>query len=287
MTARQQYAYDFFLKKDYAPLGAAAIVGNLSGESGVNLDSTMERGARADHGSGGIAEWRLERKNNLYKFAKSHHVDVNDLGIQCAFVIHELENGDDGRSPGEYSWLNDQLKNPGTRTIDNLVANFCFTYERPNRELQIRGGHLNKRIQYAKDVLKEAQAGKTKTVVKEAVVAGGVATIGAGAVAGGLNGDEITAAITAGSGVIASIIGLWLNRRSKPPVEAQPIEAGPQLSLMDELKALVETRSRADARIEEIVRAVQSQAEETREIIAKLPAAAIIEHQPAIGDNNG
>lgn len=287
MTARQQFAYNFFVEKGYAPLGAAAIVGNLSGESGVNLDSTMERGARADHGSGGICEWRLDRKTNLYKFAKDFRTDPNDLDLQCAFVIHELENGDDGRSPGQYAWLNDQLKNPGNRTIENLVANFCFIYERPNRELQIRGGHLNKRIQYAKDVLRDAQASKTKSVVKESVVAGGIATIGAGAVAGGLNGDEITAAITAGGGALASIIGFWLNRRHKAPVEAEPIEAAPQLSLMEELKGLVETRNRADARIDEILRAVKSQADEAKEIVAKLPVAAIIEHQPAIGDNNG
>lgn len=280
MTIRQQFAYDYFVEKGYSSLGAAAIVGNLSGESGINLNSTMERGARADHGSGGVAEWRLDRKANLYAFAKSHRVDVNDLGIQCAFVIHELTNGDDGRSPGQYAWLNDQLKHPGNRTIDNLVANFCFDFERPNRELQIRGGHLNKRIQYAKDVLKEAQAGKTKTVVKEAVVAGGVATIGAGAVAGGLNGDEILVAITAGGGALASILGLWLNRRPKAPVEAQPVEADLQLSLMDELKTLVEARNRADARISEIVRIVQAQAEEAAELVSKLPVSVVIDHQP-------
>jgi hypothetical protein len=36
-----------------------AIVGNLSGESGTDLNSTVFR-AHADHGSGGIAEWRLD-----------------------------------------------------------------------------------------------------------------------------------------------------------------------------------------------------------------------------------
>lgn len=280
MTIRQQFAYNFFVEKGYAPLGSAAIVGNLVGESGINLDSTMERGAKADHGSGGVCEWRGSRKTNLYEFAKSHRADPNDLGIQLAFVIYELENGDDGRSPGQYSWLDDQLKHPGTRTIDNLVANFCFSFERPNRELQIRGGHLARRIEAAKKILKEAQASKTKTIVKEGVVAGGVATIGAGAVAGGLNGDEILAAITAGGGALASIIGLWLTRRSKPPVEAEVVDASPQLSLMDELKALVETRNRADARIDEIVRTVRAQAEEAAEIVAKLPVAAVIEHQP-------
>ncbi|MCI0562049.1 MAG: phage tail tip lysozyme, partial [Nitrososphaera sp.] len=79
MTARQQFAYNFFVEKGYAPLGAAAIVGNGVGESGPNLDSRVERGARADHGSGGFLEWRLERKDNLYKFAKSHRADPNDL----------------------------------------------------------------------------------------------------------------------------------------------------------------------------------------------------------------
>lgn len=265
-TARQMWAFQFFRKEGYSPNGAAAIVGNLSGESGTNLDSTMERGARADHGSGGVAEWRLSRKTELFDFARNLGMDVNGLDVQCMFVIHELQR--------DYPGLDAQLRS-SDRTIENLTANFCFVFERPNKQL----ARLDNRIEQAKKVLRAA---KVSTVAKEVVVAGGTATIGAGAVAGGLNGDEIMAAIMSGGGALAAVFGLWLTKPKKP-AETQAA-APPGQSLIEELKALVESRKRADARIEEIVKAVRAQAEEARDLVADLPGATTIEHHPAIGD---
>ena len=151
MTIRQQKAFAVFVREGYSREGAAAIVGNLSQESGENLDSTVER-VRADNGSGGIAEWRLERKANLYLFASRMGTNVNDLEVQCLFVIHELESGDDGRNRAQYEWLNYQLINSSGRTIENLTANFCAAYERPNTQ----AANLDNRIAQAKRVLRES-----------------------------------------------------------------------------------------------------------------------------------
>ena len=89
MTLRQQQALAVFRRR-YPLISAAAIVGNLSGESGRNLDSTVER-PHADHGSGGIAEWRLGRKANLCAFAQGLGKPVTDLETQCLFLMHELD----------------------------------------------------------------------------------------------------------------------------------------------------------------------------------------------------
>lgn len=268
MTARQQWAYAFFKKEGYSAQGAAAIIGNLSGESGVNLDSKVERGPRADHGSGGIAEWRLDRKTNLKRFAERLGKDVNGLEIQCMFVIHELQN--------DYPALDEQLRE-GKRTIENLTANFCYIFERPNKQL----ARLDNRIAQAKKILREAGI---KSAASEAVIAGGVAGMGAGAAAGATTGMDMTSAIITAGGALLSIIGLWINRkRPADPVQSQ-IAPEPAPSLIEELKALVEARKRTDARIEEIVAAVKSQAAEVRSLTADLPGSAVIDHRPALGD---
>jgi hypothetical protein len=105
MTVRQQQAMAV-LRRKYPLISAAAIVGNLSAESGRNLDSTVER-PHADHGSGGIAEWRLGRKANLYAFAQGLGKPVTDLETQCLFLMHELDGP-------EFAVLNAQLTKPAT-----------------------------------------------------------------------------------------------------------------------------------------------------------------------------
>lgn len=127
MTPRQQIAFSHFVSSGYHPFGAAAIVGNGCGESGVNLDSEFDRGARADHESGGFLEWRdsegAPRKTRLAGFADARGVSRDDLAMQCDYTIWEL---------GKYfAALDAQLRDPGERPIKNLTANFCWVFENP------------------------------------------------------------------------------------------------------------------------------------------------------------
>jgi hypothetical protein len=166
MTVRQQQALAV-LRRRYPLISAAAIVGNLSGESGKNLDSTVER-PHADHGSGGIAEWRLSRKASLYTFAQGLGKPVTDLETQCLFLMHELDGP-------EYAVLNAQLTKPGNRSIENLTANFCQIFERPNMAL----AHVDNRIANAKAVMNGAQIplnGKIGIGIGVGSGAGGIAT---------------------------------------------------------------------------------------------------------------
>ncbi len=120
-------AQDYFASRGYDEKGAAAIVGNGCGESGENLDSTFDR-EHADHGSGGFLEWRdsagAPRKTRLAGFADARGMGLrNDLFTQCDYTIWEL---------GKYfAVLDQQLRNPGARTIANLTANFCWSFENP------------------------------------------------------------------------------------------------------------------------------------------------------------
>jgi hypothetical protein len=137
---RQQFVGNRLIAAGYHSFGAFAVVGNGCGESGAGLDSTFNR-VHADHGSGGFLEWRdsagAPRKTRLAAFADAHQIDRNDLGIQVDYAIWEL---------GKYfPWLDAQLRNPGSRTIANLTANFCDMFENPAKATE----GLDNRIAHA------------------------------------------------------------------------------------------------------------------------------------------
>jgi Phage tail lysozyme len=116
-----------FFSLGLPPFSGAAIVGNGCGESGINLDSTFNR-INADHGSGGAWEWRdsagAPRKTRLKIFADQRGPGLeSDLGTQCDYLVYELQT----YFPALYA----QFRNPGTRTIKNLTANFCWAFENP------------------------------------------------------------------------------------------------------------------------------------------------------------
>lgn len=137
VTARQKTARDYFIAQGYCPAGACAIVGNLVQESGTNLASAYAPIGERDHGSVGIAQWRLDRKTALEMFGGA---TVQTLETQCAFLVHELKTG--------YPELEIQLHDL-KRSVENLTANFCFVFERPNRKL----AGLDTRINAAKLLL--------------------------------------------------------------------------------------------------------------------------------------
>jgi Phage tail lysozyme len=127
VTARQLAAHDYFVVHGYSTKGASAILGNGVGESGQDLDSTFDR-PHADHESGGFLEWRdsqgSPRKTRLAAFADARGPGLrDDLFTQCDYAIWEL-----GKF---FPTLDQQLRTPGTRSIANLTANFCWQFENP------------------------------------------------------------------------------------------------------------------------------------------------------------
>jgi hypothetical protein len=161
VTAPMLAAYKHFLAVGFTENGAGAAVGNFCQESGEFLIAAMFRAHPDASGgvpdalkSGGIAEWLGSRKTAYIAFSGRAETRLglakgsllNDLGTQCDFVVYELQ------TTPEYATLYQQLTS-GSRSIANLTANFCWTYERPKAGPT---AGLDNRIAHAEAVVRVA-----------------------------------------------------------------------------------------------------------------------------------
>lgn len=125
-------AYDFFIGKGLKDFQAAAVIGNLQQESGIN-----PRPPANSEGADGIAQWRLDRLQNLFAFAGGR--DPHSLDVQLEFLWHELQtNPSRGLGPLLAS-----------RTLEDATTIFQNLFERPNAAL----AHTSDRIAYANSAL--------------------------------------------------------------------------------------------------------------------------------------
>lgn len=237
MTIRQQTAFNFFVSKGYLPSGAAAIVGNLSQESGNNLDSKFR--LQTDHGSQGIAQWRLDRLTRLEKFAVDSQMDVTDLTTQMFYLIDELSK--------IYPALNSMLK-AGGRSVANLTANFMAVFERPSAQF----AGLDNRIKQASLVLAASEASKPPVSPPEVIPAGAVVLGGGGAAAYswhlGLNGILTVSLITLTAAAVLVFL-FYLSRRLTSPyaVNAPVTAPHPAAELHQAIGDFKDASSRLDA----------------------------------------
>lgn len=75
----------YFMNAGMTEAGAMGVIGNLWQESKFNpYEYNKSEGAL------GIAQWRNDRRTNLFDFAKSHGLDAYSLEGQAAFLVHEL-----------------------------------------------------------------------------------------------------------------------------------------------------------------------------------------------------
>ncbi len=77
--------YDFLLSKGVPPVGAAAIIGNINGESSFNPAAVNEIGAS------GLCQWLDGRLDALKALASSRGVDWTDVDVQLEHLWNELE----------------------------------------------------------------------------------------------------------------------------------------------------------------------------------------------------
>lgn len=78
-------AFDFLVSRGLSDFQAAAVVGNLQQESAFNT-----RAFNSSEGSYGIAQWRLNRWQNLLAFAQTSGRDPWQLETQLDFLWNEL-----------------------------------------------------------------------------------------------------------------------------------------------------------------------------------------------------
>lgn len=73
------------IQRGYSPVHAAALAGHAIQESGGNPNALNE-----GEGAHGLLQWRLDRWDNLQKFAKERDVSPSDPNLQLDFVAKEM-----------------------------------------------------------------------------------------------------------------------------------------------------------------------------------------------------
>lgn len=78
--------YDFLLSKGIPPVGAAAILGNINGESGLNPSAI-----NSSSGASGLCQWMGGRFETLQELATSKGVSWTNLEVQLEHLANEFE----------------------------------------------------------------------------------------------------------------------------------------------------------------------------------------------------
>ena len=107
--------FKFFRRQGFSDAQAAAWVGNFQQESGLN-PAIIQPGGEGH----GLAQWGHGRFTALQNFAKSHDKPWTDMGVQLAFVMHELR--------GSESAAYGPIKN--AKTIEEATNAIGSKYER-------------------------------------------------------------------------------------------------------------------------------------------------------------
>ncbi|HYC66521.1 MAG TPA: phage tail tip lysozyme, partial [Reyranellaceae bacterium] len=122
-----------------SPVAAQGVVGNLFQESGFNPNAVH------DSGTGyGLAGWRLDRRDNLMKFAQMQGKPPSDPNLQLDFLVHEMKSGD-MQAQRAYALLQ-QAKTPqeASAAMMHFFRPAGYTPSNP------QGGHaFNQRAQYS------------------------------------------------------------------------------------------------------------------------------------------
>lgn len=253
MTARQQTALGYFIAGGFADTGSAAVVGAISGESGVNLDSTVFR-VHADHDSGGIAEWRLDRKTAMIAFCQARGKLSDDLEAQCQFLMHELE------TDPQYVILCQELKD-GKKSIETMCWNFVKIYERPNMAL----AHMDDiRVPQAKAVYNRYKATKS---------ANGAVIAGAGSAMG-----SIVSYLQHGPGIWSLLLivaacllwALFLAATRPQKAATQPSKSALPLTPAEEMKEALAQLAAAQARVLAAELGLTAQVKEFQDLLDKV-----------------
>ena len=85
----EKSVWDSLKDRGYSDVATAAVMGNISCESGFRADA-VEKG----NGIGfGLCQWSFGRRTNLENWAKSQNKSPSDLGIQIQFLLGELTPG--------------------------------------------------------------------------------------------------------------------------------------------------------------------------------------------------
>lgn len=135
-SSKEKQAINFFISKGLQKYQAAGIVGNLLVESpGLNTEALGDSGSAY-----GIAQWRLDRRKALEKFASKRGKPMSDFETQLEFLWDEINN-----SQKSYKVLEGLLNSSNE---EEAALSFMKTFERPSSNPKIN--QIQKRQKLAK-----------------------------------------------------------------------------------------------------------------------------------------
>jgi len=226
--ANDKPTYDYCRGQGFKSFQAAAIVGNLDQESGIDPNISQQNGGPGR----GIAQWSAggrwdsDPDDNVVAFAKQQGKSPYDLGLQLDFIMYELHH-DAGYG---------LAKLMASGNVADATSDFELDFEGCGIPDQC---DYDSRLNYANDVLKAYgddpvvpdagsgpnDAGGGVTHDQGAPAAGGDMALGGGGSGGGSgaqpsahNGCEMSTTSDATGRAIATwlvtlVLGLWLVRR--------------------------------------------------------------------------
>lgn len=135
MKRSMEEGMNFFMSKGFTREQAAGIMGNLAHESGLNAAAVGDSGR-----SFGIAQWRDERRNALYRFARENGLNPKEYQTQLMFVMRELETTENATYRALMT----------AKTPESAAQIFSKGFERPGNPM------MASRIGYAQEAMKSA-----------------------------------------------------------------------------------------------------------------------------------
>ena len=156
-----QYQVWTKLRTQLSETQSAAVMGNIQAESGFD-PSIIEGGT----GWGfGLCQWTnpnggsTGRRANLEQYAASIGKDPSDIGVQCDFLLAELNPSGGCNGYASYqlmttnyegkSWNKDTFNT--STDLETLTKAFCYCWERPNAQY----AHIDVRLEAAKEYYQE------------------------------------------------------------------------------------------------------------------------------------
>jgi len=154
-TVKEQ-VWNYLISAGFTEESAAAVMGNMEEESGVDPTSIQSNGAGP---AAGICHWenyntKSGRWKQMYNFATSRGKDWTDLQSQLDYLMKELESTFEtytGRDPhyyatGEWCFWPTEMSSQEFQAltdIDLATEIFCRVFERPSKP------RMNQRIESA------------------------------------------------------------------------------------------------------------------------------------------
>ena len=131
----QEQVFNYLKQNGFTDEAACGVLGNIEQESG--FDATRMQG---DGPAAGLCQWenfrmKSERWKNLDNFAKARGKEWTDLSCQLDFMIYELSGGESAAGILKTMYPNGFEGLKEDTNINQATYNFCFSFERPNREL--------------------------------------------------------------------------------------------------------------------------------------------------------